>query len=282
MKFAVLGGDGRMAYLARRLSRDGNAVATYASSLTPELDRYMIGEAVSGADCVILPLPAEDGEYLFTPHFCRRVALGDVIASIEPGSLLLAGSAKKLVPLAAERGIELADYFQREELTVKNADITAEGAVQILMEESPRSVSGMRTLVVGFGRIGKLTAAKLAALGAEVTASARKASDLAWIEALGYRAALTERLDEAVRGMDAVINTVPAPVIGEEALAAMGKGCLIIDLASEAGCDPALAERAGVRAIRARSLPGRLSPESAADAICGTVYKIMAERGRWI
>ena len=68
--------------------------------------------------------------------------------------------------MAQECGVRLLDYFAREELTVANAVPTAEGAIQVAMEELPITLHGAQVLVVGFGRIGQATALRLAALGA--------------------------------------------------------------------------------------------------------------------
>ena len=74
-----------------------------------------------------------------------------------------------------------------------NAVPTAEGAVQIAMEELPITLHRARVLVLGFGRLGKLAAHRFAALGAKVSVAARKWADLAWAEAYGYGA---ERIDQ--------------------------------------------------------------------------------------
>ena len=59
------------------------------------------------------------------------------------------------------------------------------------MREFPGTINGARCLVTGFGRIGKVLAVMLRGLGADVTVSARKAQDLAWIELFGCRAVQT-------------------------------------------------------------------------------------------
>ena len=41
---------------------------------------------------------------------------------------------------------------------------TAEGAVQVAMEELPMTLHSARVLILGFGRVGKLTAHRMGAL----------------------------------------------------------------------------------------------------------------------
>ena len=65
MIFAVCGGDERLARLARLLLEDGHRVRVFAleGAPLPEGARgcAAAAEAVSGADCAVLPLPADDG-----------------------------------------------------------------------------------------------------------------------------------------------------------------------------------------------------------------------------
>ena len=116
-----------------------------------------------------------------------------------------------------------------------NAVPTAEGALQIAMEELPITLHGCRALVIGYGRLGKLLAHRLSALGAKVSVSARKWADLAWAEAFNYGVEQTDRLDGWLCGYDLVINTVPARVLDGGRLADLKPGCLVIDLASKPG-----------------------------------------------
>lgn len=51
---------------------------------------------------------------------------------------------------------------------IMNAVPTAEGAIQIAMEQTDVTLHGLPVLVIGHGRIGSLLARRLAALGAKV------------------------------------------------------------------------------------------------------------------
>ena len=161
-----------------------------------------------------------------------------------------------------------------------NAVPTAEGAIQIALEELPITLHGAKVLVVGYGRLGRALAPRLAALGAKVSVSARKWEDLAWIEAAGYAAEHTGELAGWLCGYDLVVNTVPARVLDEEALRDLKPGCLLIDLASKpGGVDFEAARALGVRAIWALSLPGKAAPVTAGQAVKSSVYHILNELG---
>ncbi len=279
----VVGGDMRQAKLAELLFDDGHTVHTWALEGTEEgpVRAPDLGEAAL-ADCVILPLPAAgEGGRLNAPLSQERPPLTQVLDALRPGQVVCAGKVgRELLDQAKERGLRLVDYFTREELAVANAVPTAEGAIQIAMEELPVTIHGARVLVLGFGRLGKLLAHRLNALGARVSVAARKWADLAWAEAYGYGAEQIERLDGYLCGYDLVVNTVPVRVLDAERLADLRPGCLVIDLASKpGGVDFEAAVRQGVRAIWALSLPGKVAPVTSGKMIRDTIYNIWNELG---
>ena len=280
--FWVLGGDLRQVKLAQLLQLDGHTVQTCAMEQRPEAGGLTGSDTLRGmerADCVILPLPAAEGGVLHAPLSGRKLPLDAVLAAMEPGQILCGGRMDvNFLRRAEEKGVRAFDYFAREELAVRNAVPTAEGAIQIAMEELGTTLFGARVLVIGYGRIGRLLAHRLKGLGARVTVSARKDEDLAWIEAFGCCAERTGELEGWLCSYDLIINTVPAPVLGEALLEDVSPECLIIDLASKpGGVDFEAAAALGIKVIWALSLPGKVAPVTSGKIIRDTVYHILQE-----
>lgn len=275
--FGVIGGDQRQAELVRLLREDGNEVVSCGLGLWLKEEACALEEAVA-ANVVILPLPlCREAGYLN----CRGARIGtkELFELLRPGQLILAGQVKEeQLREAEECGIQLTDYFQREELTVANAAATAEAAVQTALEQLDQTILGMDCLVLGFGRIGKLLTHLLRGMGVRVTATARRPEDLAWIRAYGYPALDTRELNGKLHNYNIIFNTIPAQVLDEKLLAQMKRDCLCIDLASVPGIDQMAADRLGLPYIWARFLPGRMVPRTAARIIRDTVYYIMEER----
>lgn len=285
MKFAVMGGDGRIEKLCRLLINDGHRLRTYA------LERADLqGEAIAcadaescarHADCIILPLPLSGRQgYLSTLLSSREVSLDEIFSALPRGVPVCAGRVDDYAAKCAQKyGVGLTDYFAREELCVMNAAATAEGALELLIRETPRTLLGSRALVIGHGRIGRLLAHRLQALGCHVAVSSRKYADMAWCRAYGYGALNTEKLEEHLGDFDMVVNTVPAPVLGEDRLRLLNPGCLCMDLASKpGGVDFSAAARLGIHAVWALSLPGESAPTTAGEIIRDTIYNILREQ----
>ena len=208
LNFWVLGGDMRQGKLAQLLAEDGHRVHTYAledgAVPAPGLTAEPGLSGVEQADCVVLPLPVSSGGGLLNAPLSRlSPPMTDVLAPLSPGQMLCGGRVDPVTAaLAAERGLTIRDYFAREELAVANAVPTAEGAVQIAMEQLPITIHGARVLVVGFGRVGRALAQRLAALGAKVTVAARRYESLAWAQASGYGAEQTGQHGGGQRGAE--------------------------------------------------------------------------------
>jgi dipicolinate synthase subunit A len=283
--FAVIGGDLRQAYLATLIKRDGFPVHTYAMELAQVSDEVTpadsLEEALKTADCVVLPLPClSDGELINTPLSTKNIQIQKVISEVKKGAVVLAGRVDPQVyDLASRAGVHLIDYFQREELAVLNAVPTAEGAIQLAMEELPITLHGSSCLIIGFGRIGKVLAAFLHGLGVRVTVAVRKYSDMAWLSAYGYHAAETGKLWQCLDRFDLIFNTVPARLLNEQELRCLKRDCLCIDLASKpGGIDLTAAQQLGIRCIWALSLPGKVAPFTSGEIILDTIYNILEER----
>ena len=273
----VVGGDPRQAALAAALEEDGHVVHTFALG---QGEDTLAG--IDRADCVILPLPSVTGEGLLHAPLCNgRYPMEDILDALRSGQPVFAGMAdERLRRLTEERGLPLYDYFAREELTVRNAVPTAEGAIRIALSELPITLHGARVLLVGFGRLSRALAPRLQGLGARVCAAARSSHQRALAESMGLDTEGLDRLPDWLCVYDLVINTVPALVLGEKELAAMKEGVLVIDLASRpGGVDFAAAEQLGVKAIHALSLPGKEAPVTAGRYIRDTVYHMMEELG---
>lgn len=284
MVFAIIGGDMRIALLCRLLIKDGHEVRAFALEKAEQsgevIQALSVEAATQGADCVVLPLPAcVQRGFLNTPLSSGEYEIADVLSAIAPGTTVCAGRVDSETGALAEKlGLNLIDYFKRDELAVYNAIATAEGALDIIMQETATTVWESRILVIGFGRIGKLLAHRLRGLGADVTVSSRNFSDEAWCRAYGYKTLDTRCLEGELGAFDVIVNTVPAAVLGEARLWEIRPDALCLDLASKpGGMDFAAASRIGVRAIWALSLPGEVAPQSAGAIIRDTIYNILAE-----
>ena len=275
-RIAVIGGDARQMWLAQALLRSGFRVRC---AEVPGMDDAPGGlyDALGGAQAVALPLPALRQDGRIRSQRNGGISLDAVAQSLSAGAVVFGGGLSRAQALLEGRGLRVFDYLEDDALTVANAVPSAEGALEIAMRELPITLCGSRCLVIGYGRIGKALSARLHALHAHVTVSARKPADRAAIECAGLRADRTGSYLHGLAQYDCIFNTVPAPVLREEHLRALRPDCLVIDLAS--GCG-GLTENAppDLRCIRALGLPGKCAPKTAAEVLKTMILRTLAEQ----
>lgn len=285
-KVAVIGGDLRIIKLIEMLAKDKFEVYTYAvdkAEIIKKINNVIqcnsIKEAIMDSDIVIGSIPLSSNNIEINTPFSDETVTLEQLANEISGKIFVAGNIKKdFYSLVENKNTKIIDLLDREELVVLNTISTAEGAIQIAMEETVRTIHGSNVLVLGFGRVGKILANMLKGIGANVFCEARKNVDLAWIKAYGYEPVRLNELDNNLEKFNIIINTIPSIILEEPQLKKVDKDCLIIDLASNpGGVDRNCAKKLGIKTIWALSLPGKVAPLTSAEFIKDTVYNIFKE-----
>ena len=285
--FAIIGGDLRIIKLAKMLAKDGNKVYTYGLEKAEELKNEeniifceKINKAISEhVEVVIGPIPfSSNGININAPFSYKEISIRELMHVLN-AKILIAGSiTPDVYDMANDEYIEIIDVMKREELAVLNTIATAEGTIQVAIENTNRILHGSEVLILGFGRIGKVLARKMTGLSAKVTCAARKDEDLAWIKAYGHMATNINLIGKNLNEFDVIINTIPQMILTSEKLEYVKKDCLLIDLASNpGGIDKKAAKEKGLQLVWALSLPGKVAPTTTAEFIKDTIYNILKE-----
>lgn len=281
----VAGGDLRYVYTARALAAQYDVYAAGFSRQIVPFEEVCLtessGDGFPMCDVLVLPMPVSDDGVLVNAPFGRQnLSLKGLIPVLKPGGIVLGGKFGSAAALFQDAGIRTADYLEQEELSVLNAVPTAEGALQILLDEMPFTIYGSRILVLGFGRIGSRLAQVLHALGAQVTVASRDTAELARAEMADCRTLPLAEISEHAAQFQVICNTIPAKVITAEILGRMQADTLVLDLASRpGGVDLDAAQKCSRRVVWALSLPGKTAPVTAGEIIARTIFHMLDERG---
>lgn len=280
---SVIGGDLRQLTLAKMLAADGYSVTLYGFTNEKDTENLILTDNISVAldnEIIILPVPVSfDGAYINTPFCEAKVSVQELAQTLNPLSLVFGGCiSRSFSDTLTQRGIKHRDYMLRDELAIRNAIPTAEGAIEIAISETPFTLHNSKCLVLGYGKIGKILSKSLLALGAKTYAEARKYADLALIEGHGAIPLTMNEAKTRLGEFDIIFNTIPTLILQEAELAKIKDSSLIIDLASKpGGIDFSAAKKLGVRAIWAQSLPGKVAPISAGIIIKDTISNMLRE-----
>ena len=257
--FLIIGGDRRLSILAKKLLKDGNKVETYGNEVENIKEIENLEELEeNNSEIVISSIPlSKDGKNVYMPLSNKSITIEE-LKKIANGKKLITGN----------------EILNDEATTILNTIPTAEGAIQIAMEETTYTLSECKVLVLGFGRVGKILCDRLKGIAKEVYCEARKEKDLAWIKAYGYKPIPLEKLKENICKMDVVFNTIPYKILDKHTLILMSNETLIVDLASNpGGVDYDVAEKLGIKAILASALPGKVAPDTTSEFLKKFIYK---------
>ena len=285
-KFAIIGGDLRIIKLTEMLADEENEIYVYGLEKSEDIKNKAniiqcdsIKKAIQNVEIVIGPIPfSSNGVTLNTPFSEKEITVREMMHAINAKVLIAGGISPEVYGMANDEYIEIIDIMKREELAVLNTIATAEGTIQIAIENTNKILHGSEVLILGFGRIGKVLARKLAGLSVKVTCAARKDEDLAWIQAYGHKATNINTIGENLRQYDIIINTVPHMILNQERLQYLKDDCLLIDLASNpGGIDKKAVKDRKFKFVWALSLPGKVAPTTSAEFIKDTIYNIVKE-----
>ena len=260
-KITIIGGDNRLKILKNELSRKGYAVDSLGLDFDDSGD-------YKTSDILIFPVPTtKDGKYVFCPLTDRKIALSEISENITAQQLILTCNYNF-------QNKKCVDYGAFDSYALLNAVPTAEGAIKLAIENTPYTIWKSKILVIGYGRVGKILANRLKALGANVCVSARKPADFGLLESLGFDFINTGSLNTTPPKYDMIFNTVDVKVIEDETIEKIVCD-LIIDLSTFGAMNLKKAEEFGIKTIKAPGLPGKTAPKTAARILSQTVTHII-------
>ena len=269
----VVGGDLRLVYLSEMFAQEEKIVYTYL------LDKYEFNSnkiikcnsltEFKNIDNVITSIPiSKDKTNINAPFSNSSLTIENLFVNIK-GKIYTGALPKELKEQAETKySLEIIDILENEKLSILNSIPTAEGAIQIAMEKSNKTLHDSNVLILGFGRIGKILSKMLNGIGANVYCEARKEKDLAMIKSYGYNEINLINLRKNINKFDFIFNTIPHIILDKEELEQIKKDCIIIDLASKpGGVNFEYANKIGLKASLELGLPGRVAPRTSAKYI---------------
>lgn len=285
IKVALLGGDLRQKILAEELVKAGAEVKVIGLPGLEGVQGVTIGktivETIEDSSTIILPMPGVNNQgQVFSPLADSPLYFTEeTLESLSPNTLILVGIAGNYLPdLLAESGHKLLEIAELDDLAILNSIPSAEGALQLAMEQTDITIHGSESFVLGYGRCGVTMARMLWALGAKTTVFARSSKDLARIYEQGLVGSNYDSLPELISKADIIFNTVPAMLLPADVLAKAKKTAVVIDIASSpGGTDFSAAQELGLKAILAPGLPGKVAPRTAGQILSQVIPPLILE-----
>lgn len=267
---AVIGGDRRSTYMVQLLEEKGYKVICYGTQgVPPRQAARSLAEAMELSTVIVGGIPFAKNGRLRQEEGLADMDIENFNRMLQAEHVLFGG----VIPAAVtqkcrEKGIACYDFMQDEAITIFNAIATAEGAVLEALRNQETNIHAGRSLILGYGRCGRILAEKLKGLSAKVTVCCRNEAALAYAEAYGMKTLPFTRLEQKIGSFEYIYNTIPAEVLTASILRKVERSALIIDIASGAGgVDYGTAEALGIRALLCPGLPGKYAAKASAGRL---------------
>ncbi|WP_374724025.1 dipicolinic acid synthetase subunit A [Calidifontibacillus erzurumensis] len=286
LHIAVIGGDARQLEVIRKLSEMDAKLSLVGFE---QLDHVFSGSSKKGInelefselDSIVLPVKGAnlsgEVETIFSNE--KIILTEEMLKQTPDHCIIFSGiSNQYLDAICKEANRKLIKLFERNDVAIYNSIPTVEGTIMMAIQHTDITIHGSNVVVIGLGRVGMSVARAFACLGAKVKVGARKLEDIARITEMGLYPFFTDDLMKEVSDADIVINTVPALVVTAAVISKMPLHTVIIDLASKpGGTDFRYAEKRGIKALLAPSLPGIVAPKTAGSIVAKVISQILIE-----
>lgn len=276
---AIIGGDKRTASMASVFAQKGYSVICFGISKIPTHDTVCLAttlkEAVTKTSVLICGTPLERDGCLYFEEQPIKIPLTELQRLLRKNHKLFGGVIPADFKSVCEnRQIACFDFMLEESLVYANAVYTAEGSIAEALLHKSTQLHQSKTLVLGYGRCGKVLADKLRGLSACVTVCSSQTQELSMAEALGYPTLQLSDLSDDISSFEYIFNTIPATVLDEACLTNTDKDALIIDIASHRiGVDYKAADRLRRDVLFCPGLPGKYASTSCAEQLADYVVK---------
>lgn len=213
---------------------------------------------------ILLPIPTTKDKKHIT---ATETPLTDIEEQATPKSLIVGYEIpEEMIDRLLGVGADVLDLGADEDFLVKNAEVTAHGALGHLLTSLPVDISHITVGIIGYGRIGKALLKLLVFLGAHTVVYTTRGSVA---DGLAKAGIVCEKITDSTEflGCDLIFNTAPAVLIDEGKLSRILASTRIVDLAS----GKIFPEAEGITKLA--SIPEAFYPETAGRLYAEAVEK---------
>ncbi|HEX7057863.1 MAG TPA: dipicolinate synthase subunit DpsA [Bacilli bacterium] len=288
-QIAIVGGDARQIEVINKFSdMDANVLLMGFDDLQINMGGVrkveMSPAHFASLDAVVLPAVGSDDTGIVSTIFSSETLkiTESHIASLPGHAKIYTGLAKPYLRQICEKeNVDLVELFEQDDVAIYNSIPTAEGAIMMAIQNTDITIHGAVSMVLGLGRTGMTLSRLLQGMGAKVKVGVRRKEHFARAMEMGFKPFFLQDLGKEAAEIDLLFNTIPTMIVTSQVIANIPHQALIIDLASKpGGTDFRYAEKRGIKALLAPSLPGIVAPKTAGRIIANVLFDMILEDSR--
>ena len=186
-------------------------------------------------------------------------------------SLVCGNLSDENLTIIKSKEIKHINLMSDEEFTIKNANLTAEGVLAIMLEKSPRSMFENNVLILGGGRIARALAVLFGKLGVKFAIVSYNEVKFPTYYIYTDKCYFKDSFKHDLKEYDIIVNTIPDLFFNEELVSMVEKDTLFIETASVKCLDESLVKN--FEYVLAPALPQRFSHETAGKLVLERILK---------
>ena len=146
---------------------------------------------------------------------------------------LIGGNYSELIrELLCRKNIKYINLMQDETFAIKNANLTCEGVLALIITHSQKSIYENSILILGAGRIAKAMSILLNKIGANYSIASFNKDSFPQNYIYSKNNYFAYDFVRDLHKFDVIINTIPAEILDENALNHIAKDAVFIETAS--------------------------------------------------
>lgn len=204
---------------------------------------------------------------VFSP--AKKILYEEIINFCEKITIYCGNLSEEFLQILNSKKIIVKNLLQDEAFAIKNAILTAEGVLSLIIENTQKSLQELSVLFLGGGRITKASAILLKKLGVNVEIASFNENDYGLAHFYSDRAYFKDSFISNLNKFDVIVNTRPFCYINEESINKINENTLFIETAS-VKCI-AEKERVKFNYLLAPALPQRFACKSAGKIIADKI-----------
>lgn len=197
--------------------------------------------------------------FIFSP--AKKIDV-DFATRLPSGISLFCGNVTdKVKEVLKRKNIKYINLLQNETFAIKNAQLTAEGVLSLIIENSEKSLKDNKILILGAGRVAKSCALLLGDLNLNFAIASYNKQKFPENNYFAKKSYLGNSFVRDLGKFDVIINTIPAKIFNDKMINKVQPDAVFIETASTPCLDSEKAKH--FRYINAPGLPQKFCANTA-------------------